>query len=295
MTGLASRLRRYALVAIAAASWGLWPLMLRRAESYGALDPWLESAVFMTVVTAVSGFFVVRDRVPVKKTARGWLGIVWLGFSDAMNVVTFFAAYQRTSVAIAVMTHYLTPIFVAVAAPWVLRERRDPRTVAAVGAAFVGLILLLGPWRGTFRGGDLLGALLGSASAFFYASNVLVNKGLASRFSGSELMFFHGVVAAPVLLLIVPHGAFAHVPAMSWVWLLGGAVGPGALGGLFFIWGLRRVRASHASTLTLLEPLVAVVVGAVALGEALPLISCVGGALILIGGAAVITAPQSAR
>jgi drug/metabolite transporter (DMT)-like permease len=48
--------------------------------------------------------------------------------------------------------------------------------------------------------------------------------------------------------------------------------------------------AAHASTLTLLEPLVALVAGAIVFGEALGPRSVAGGALILSGALAVMTA-----
>ena len=48
--------------------------------------------------------------------------------------------------------------------------------------------------------------------------------------------------------------------------------------------------AAHASTLTLLEPLVAVVAGSVVFGETLGARALAGGALILAGALTVMTA-----
>jgi len=72
-----------------------------------------------------------------------------------------------------------------------------------------------------------------------------------------------------------------------------GALGPGAMCGLFFVWGLRRIAASHASTLTLLEPLVAVVLAALAFGELLARSAVVGAALIVLGAGVVMSKPMS--
>jgi drug/metabolite transporter (DMT)-like permease len=295
--------RGYALVAIAACSWGTWPLILRPAEKIAPMPPALESAIMMTVLTLVSGPFSRLDR-PTRiraevasgtylgRTWRDWAGIAWLGVADAMNVYLFFGAYQRTTVAVAVLTHYLTPIFVAMTAPLVLRERADARTYVAVATAFAGLVLLLAPWDGAARAAGLVGAAFGAGSAVLYASNVLVSKGLTA-FSASELMFFHGFLAVPILALLVPREAWSTLDARAVGIVALGSVGPGALAGLFFVWGLRRVPASHASTLTLLEPLVAVLVGALAFGETLPARAMVGGALIL-GGAALVVARRAA-
>ncbi|MGH7280763.1 MAG: DMT family transporter [Polyangiaceae bacterium] len=277
----------YALVATAASSWGSWPYFLRKAESFGPLDSALESVVALGVITIVSGLVMMRDRVSVRASGRAWAGIVWLGIGDALNDFFFFRAYQTTSVAVAVLTHYLTPIFVAVSAPIVLHEKSERRTRIAVAVSFAGLVFLLEPWRTHVDRALWLGASFGAASAVFYASNVLVNKSLVPVFSGSEMMFWHGVVAVPLLLGMTPHRAWASLCSHALAWLVAGSIGPGALAGLFFVWGLRFIPASRASTLTLLEPLVAtVVVGGIVFHEHIDALAMIGGVAIL-GGAAM--------
>jgi drug/metabolite transporter (DMT)-like permease len=284
----AARRRRmigFALVATAAVGWGTWPIILKNAPMPASL----QSAVLMAVLTLASLPVMLRDRLRVRPTLGQWAGVAWLGIGDALNVVLFFAAYQRTTVAIAVLTHYLTPIFVAVAAPLVLREKARARTFGAVAVAFAGLVLLLEPWRVGLGRNDVVGAALGAGSAVFYASNVLVNKRLVRSFSGSEMMFFHGLVATPLLFALVPLHEYALVSRSALGVVLLGALGPGALCGLLFVWGLRRIAASHASVLTLLEPFVAVLLAAAVMGERVGLVSLVGGVLILGGALLVVT------
>lgn len=276
----------YAMVAIAAAGWGTWPLILRSAP----MPPAIQSAVMMAVLTFTSMPFMLRDRLPVKATRAQWLALGWLGVGDAMNVLLFFAAYAKTSVAVAVLTHYLTPIFVALAAPVFLGERSGARTFVSVAIASFGLALLLEPWRAGFGAKDVAGAALGAGSAVFYASNVMVNKRLAPAFSGSELMAFHGVISTVILIFFVPIAEAQQVPLGSMLVVAAGAVGPGALGGLLFVWGLRRIPASHASVLTLLEPFVAVVLAAIFLGQSLSAWALVGGMFILGGAFLVVSA-----
>lgn len=287
------------MVAAAASSWGLWPFFLRRAERYGPIPPELESAVALLLLTIVGGIVMSRDRMPGRASARAWAGVMWLGVSDALNVVLFFRAIQLTTVAVAVLTHYLTPLLVALIAPLALAERVSKRTFAAVAIALVGLVLLLGPWRGGEGGGGtsastLLGGAFGAASAVFYASNVVFNKRLSSSFSGSELAFFHGLVAVPAVCLLVPLEAWGKVDVRAWAWLLSASLGPGAIAGLLFVWGLRRVPAAHASALTLLEPFVAVMVGMIAFGEVPTGLGMFGGVLVLLG-AAIVVSPRSRR
>ncbi|MDB5212246.1 MAG: putative rane protein [Myxococcaceae bacterium] len=279
----------FLLVAFAASLWGTWPVFLRSAPMPAAL----QSAMLMAVLTLASLPVMLGDRLRVKPTPAQWLGVAWLGIGDALNVVLFFAAYQRTTVAIAVLTHYLTPIFVAVAAPFVLGEKARVRTFGAVTVAFVGLVLLLEPWRVGLGRSDVMGAALGAGSAVFYASNVLVNKRLVKAFSGSEMMFFHGLVATPLLFALVPTSEYALVSKHALAVVLLGALGPGALGGLLFVWGLRRIAASHASVLTLLEPFVAVLLASALMGERVGTLSFFGGALILAGAVLVVTGREA--
>ncbi len=265
----------------------MWPLFLRRIEAVGALPSTLETAVVMAVITLVSAAAMWRDpsaaRAP--RRARGWL--IGLGVSDALNVLLFFAAYKRT-VAEAVVTHYLMPVFVALTAPHVLGEKMAPRTVFAAILSFFGLVIMLARWSGPpVMGAVLVSAALGTASAVCYAATVIGNKLVAPWYSTSEAMFWHGLVATALLAAVVPPSAWAAVDRRAVVLLLAVSVGPGGLAGLAFVWGLRRMPAAHASTLTLLEPLVAVLIGAAFLGEKLGARSALGGALIL-GGALMV-------
>jgi drug/metabolite transporter (DMT)-like permease len=282
----------YAAVAFAACAWGTWGLVIRRTEALGSLPTALESAIVMSVITVVSGLTLLRDRIPVRASwkARAW--VVWLGIGDAFNVLLFFAAYKIT-IAVSVLAHYLTPVFVAIAAPLVLREKMTGRTAAAIALSFGGLAAIFVPTGGAPPGEAVwTSAALGAGSAVFYASNVVVNKFVVDSFSTSEAMFWHGIVAAPLLAAFVPREAWATVDLRAAAFLALVAIVPGALAGLSFVWGLRRMPAAHASTLTLLEPLVSVVLAVALLGERCRVATLLGGVAILTGAVMVMTAPR---
>lgn len=285
----------YAAVAFSACSWGTWALIIRRAAAIGPLPPAAQAAIVMAVLTAATGVTSLRDRRPGKATARERWWVAYLGVADAFNVLLLFAAYEIT-VGVAVLAHYLTPILVAIASPLLLRERLTRRTVVAMAVAFSGLALMLAP-TGEAAGMSAVwrSAALGAGSAFFYASNVIVNKFVAEGFSASETMFWHGLVATPVLAAFVPHDAWATVDGRAAAALAVASLVPGALAGLLFVWGLRRMPAAHASTITLLEPLIAVLIGSRFYGETLGPRVVVGGAAILAGALAVMTQAEPER
>lgn len=285
----------YLAVALAASSWGTWGLVIRHVEAIAPMPAALESAIVMAVVTVVAGALSVSDRMAGPRTWKAWVWVGWFGVADTMNVLLFFAAYKLT-IAPAVLTHYMTPVFVAMAAPFVLRERMTVRTGVAIAISLLGLATMLGPSAGASHAEAVwTSATLGTASAVFYASNVFANKFIAGAFSSSQAMFWHGVFATILGLLLVPLHAWAAVDAHAVAYLAVAAIGPGALGGVAFVWGLRRMPAAHASTLTLLEPLVSMLLGAMVLGEGLGPRAALGGLLILSGALVVMTQGRAQR
>ena len=68
---------------------------------------------------------MAKDRVKVRARPVHWLGVGWLGIADAMNVALFFAAYQRTTVAIRARVCQAI-------------SRQDPRVVELEFKAFRG-------------------------------------------------------------------------------------------------------------------------------------------------------------
>jgi drug/metabolite transporter (DMT)-like permease len=193
---------------------------------------------------------------------------------------------QRTSLAVAVLTHYLAPLLVAMAAPVFLGERLGRTTLVALAVSLAGLALLLEPWR-PGAGGDLAGALWGAGSAVFYAANVLLGKALAPHFTPRQTVGWHMAPAVALLWCFVPPGGLA-VGAAPLAILAAGALVAGVGANLLFFRGLAVVEAGRASVLTLLEPLVAVAIGWFVWGEVPGPLAGAGAALLLTGAYLVI-------
>jgi drug/metabolite transporter (DMT)-like permease len=238
------------------------------------------------VVLAPLALRATRRRAEAR-SAREWALVGVFGVSDALNCVLFFAALATTSVAVAVLTHYLAPLLVALAAPLALGERRRPGTVFAALVGLCGLTLLLAPWQVQSEGRLVEAAVLGLASAFFYAACLLLNKRLSRSFEASELLVYHMPSALVLVALLVPQGGWV-LSAPGLLWLLFGALGPGALAGVIFMRSLAQVPAQHASVLTFVEPLTALAIAAFAWGESLDRLRLAGGAAILMAGYLVV-------
>lgn len=273
------------MVTLAAASWGTWSLFLRPTGLPGTVTAPL---IFLVIALAPLPF---TWRLPRVRWDRATVALLLAnGAFNAVNMATFFGALSHTTVAIAVLTHYLAPILVALAAPRI-DGVANPAAGRAAVVALLGLVIVLEPWHAP-PAGAVFGAVLGLISAVCYAGNVFTVRRVAARIGAVRAMSYHSLVAA-VVLIPFAIGDLGAVTLPDLGLLLAGGATLGALSGVMFVVGLVRVGSARAAVLTFAEPLVAVAVGALAWGEALHPLAAVGGAMIL--GAGIHVARGSAH
>ncbi|MBI1945091.1 MAG: DMT family transporter [Deltaproteobacteria bacterium] len=272
-------------IAVSASLWGLWSLFFKSAERAAGAVPvsaQAEAAVVLAVMLLALLPRAVRDQRSAPRRSRAeWTRLAVVGALDGLNFWCFLLAMQRTTVAIAVLTHYLAPLVIALLAPIALREPWRLRTFAALALALIGLALLLQPWAHPPSAQDLSGAALGAASALCYGTSVVIQKTLVMRFSAWELGAFSKPIALMVLLLAMPSTRDLALEPTPLAWLVAGGVLCGALPLVLFFMGLGLTTASRAAVLTLCEPLVAVLVGALVWREPLGPWSAVGATFML--------------
>ena len=138
--------------------------------------------------------------------------------------------------------------------------------------------------------GVALGLLAGLTYAVYsWAAHRLINKGVPSRAVMGTVFGIGGLLLMPVL-------AATGAPLVaSWQNVAVGAymaLVPMFAGYVLFGWGLARVRASTATTLSLSETVVAAVLAVLVVGERLPALGWAGAAMIA-GSLFVLTLPPS--
>ncbi len=279
--------RGIVMVMGAAASWGTYSLFLRPTGLPGTVT----APLLFALVVLVSLPFALRGPRSVWDR-RTVLLLLANGVFDALNILAFFGAIATTTIAIAVLTHYLAPVLIALAAPHLERtSARGTRPAAAV--ALVGLAIVLEPWHAP-ADGAALGALLGAASAICYAGNTFVLRQLGPCIGALRAVAYHsvisGVLLAPLLLLEHP-----PIEATDVALLAAAATLLSVLSVVVFMRGLARIGSALASVLTYVEPLVAVAIGVLVWGEPLSPFAIVGGALVLGAGLAVVRAARPTR
>jgi len=274
-------------VAGLAASWGVISVIVAGVDlDARALVFWRLALAALTVL----GLLAAAGRLGlVRLPERPWrLAVV--GAVLGLHWFLFFETIKRSSVAVAVLTVYTAPIFLAALAPLFLPERRSRVALVALVPASAGLVLIA--LAGEEGGGavDAVAVALGLAAAATYAALVIATKRLTFSLEPATIAFWNYAVAAAVLapfLLgvprVVPEGS-----EIAWVLILG--VVFTAFSGLLYIWLLRRVTAQAIGILAYLEPVSAALLAWAVLDEQLTGPVLVGGALVVAAGVLVVVA-----
>jgi drug/metabolite transporter (DMT)-like permease len=264
------------MVAAGATLWGCWSFFLRPAGLSGPQN----ALLVLSAMSLPTPFLLRREAL---RDRRATAALVVVGLADAANAALFFAAMRQGPVSVAVLTHYLAPLLLALSAPWVLGEQSSTRALVGGPLTLAGLALLILQPGTRF---PMLTAALGAASALFYAAIVLGSKEAARVYSPLAVTSLHAPIS--VAALLVYFGAEALPPApvdAATLRVLVGGVVCGLGGNILFNAGLRRVPTAAAGALTYLEPLTASVVGWAFFAESLTPLGVAGGVLVLMAGA----------
>jgi len=210
------------------------------------------------------------------------------GIALAVHFAAWFESLAWTSVAASVTLVQSQPLFVAVGAWLLLKERPSLRIVVGILVAVTGMVAMaLGDLlTGVLVGPDpLLGNTLALVGAVMAAGYVLAGRSLRQRVSVVPyVVIVYGVCAAVLLGIVLAQGApLTGYPPREWLLFAGLAVGPGLLGHTLINWALAHLRSSVVSVSLLGEPVGASILALVLLAEVPTAFTVVGGTVVLVG------------
>jgi len=207
------------------------------------------------------------------------------GVVMGFNWLFLFEAYKYTTVSIATVAYYCSPVIVMVLTPLLFKERIAPLRIMGILCALLGLVLIAGTLSGTAN--TLKGFLFGLAAAALYATVTMLNK-FAKGISHIEITLIQLLGAFVVMLpyCLVTGGGILHLPqgvnAIVSVIVLG-VVHTGVALYLYFS-SLQGLSAQSAALCSYIDPGSALIFSALFLNEKMSTVQIVAAVLIL-GGA----------
>lgn len=207
------------------------------------------------------------------------IGVMWLGVNNFM----LNAGEKLIDAGTASMLANMSPVFVAVAAALVLRERLGRPIIIGLTVALAGGIVI--GWSSGHHHGGLAGAALCLLSAIPFTIAVVIQKPMLERVS--PILMTWGACLAVSLVFLPFAPALAHelsrAPAKDTLLLGFLALGPSAIA--FAVWAFALSHSGLAAQTvgTFLVPVFTVLMSWVALGETPAALALLGGVLCLAG------------
>lgn len=218
------------------------------------------------------------------------LPVVVLGLTGVFAYNAFFLnGIRLVEAGRASMIVANNPIFIALFSAWFFRERLTPLKVAGILVSIFGAMVVISRghlsslWQGGIGKGELL--ILGCVAS--WATYSLVGKALMKDLKPLPSVMYSVLVGT--VALSIPaflEGLMATIATYTWTdWLCLAYLG--IFGTVFgFVWfyeGIQKIGPTRAGLFINFVPLCAVVIAAVALGEALSASLVTGAVLVTVG------------
>ena len=267
-------------------TYGLNPLFAVPLMHNGAT---VEGILLMRYLVAVAflGIFLLLKGESFRVTGRQLVILLLLGVLFACSSLFLFEAYNYIASGLATTLVFLYPVLVALIMLF-LGVKPSWQVWVAIGVTFTGVTVMT---RGG-GGGDaaFTGILFSVTSALVYALFiVIINRSVTIRRLSNSLLTFYALATGAVMFLA--KGLMSGAPLLagldtpvSWLNIAGLALFPTVISTATLALATRDIGAAKASVLGVFEPITAIAVGTLALGEILSANIIVG---IVISVAAV--------
>ena len=236
----------------------------------------LTGSIFIALFMLFSGHGL--DKKSVLKNLKL---LIPSGIAMAFNWICLFEAYRFTGVAVGTLCYYMAPVIVVILSPVFLKEKLTAINVTSVLAAVVGAVLISGVVSGSAKSAK--GILLGLAAAALYSTVVMINK-FVKNLSPIETTFVQLLTAAvtmiPYILMTEDITTFVFDRRSVIFTLIVGVFHTGIVYMIYFS-SVQKIPAQTTAVFSYIDPVTAIILSAVVLGERLDAVQLIGTFLIL--------------
>lgn len=284
-----SRLKGYALAALAAAAYGINPAFAIPLYDQG-MNP-NSVLLFRYVMGLPLLALLMAARGTGFRLPKGETGLTAvLGILMALSSLTLFESYRYMNSGVASTLLFVYPIMVAVMMIFFFHERFRAAVAICLVVMGAGLVMLMKPQGG--ESVSLLGVLLVMVSALTYALYiVMVNVSKRVRKIPTTKLLFHVLAwGCLVYVVMIPMGSELTLPAKGsgWLNLAALAIIPTVFSLACTTRAIQLIGSTPTAILGALEPLSAVVLSITVLGQDITGREIIGGVLIVVATLMVI-------
>lgn len=273
------------------------PILIR----YAGAAPGTSVAMMRTGMAALLLLpLVLRRGLPSLRSLDG-RSFVLLGLSGlflSLHFLVWINSLYYTSVASASVLVTMSPLFLALASTYILKEHVSRVTWIAIAAGTLGVIIMT--WSDASGGGQgpnpLLGNALALLGAVFYVVHILLGRVLRRQLDWLDYVFPMYTVCGVFTLVIGASqgGAVLGYPAYIYGLCFLMAAGPQMLGHGSFNLAVRYISPAWIGLIHLLEPVGASILAVILFAE-VPNATSMGGMMLVLLSVAFAIVHQSRK
>lgn len=272
----------------------LWATSIVTAKVVVAsLPPFTVAALrFLMAATIMWGLRLLLPGQWQRPRGGDWLWLALTGFFQAsLNFAFQYAGVKYTTAANASVVVNVRPIFVALLAVFVLNEKLNRNTLAAIILGFAGVLIITS--KGSLHNLSLsadhsLGDVLILLNALSGAIGVVLTKKVLRKFSPlSALLYTLSFGALGLLpfaaIELLPRGGLPSAGWLPWLLLVYHATFCTVVAHILWNNALARLEASKTAVFLYVMPIFGVILANLLLDEAITLPLVIGAVLVLAG------------
>ncbi len=269
-----------AMLSISMAIFGTLGIFTRNiAVSSGELALYRAVLAAMLIAVYLVG---TKQKINFKAIKKELFLLLLSGIAMGINWILLFQAYKYTTISLATLSYYFAPVIVTAVCPVLFHEKLTRKQIVCFIMSTVGLIMITG--IGDIGGGsDYIGILFGLGAAVFYAAVILLNKFIKNveGIHRTFLQFLSAIVILVPYVIMTSGVTLRNLDGIGWINLLiVGLVHTGITYCMYFS-SLKELPGQKAAILSYIDPLVAVLISVIILGESMTIWQAMGGILIL--------------
>lgn len=248
----------------------------------------LEIAFFRALIGSVflgSVSLITKVKIEREILKKNLWFLIFSGIALGINWILLFQAMKYTTISNAILSYYFAPVFIIIFSAILFKEKIASRNIFYLMVSIIGLFLIM-------KSNDMIiiegynhikGILYGLGGAVIYAVIVILNKSIKGL-SGIHTTLVQLAIATLALVPFVVGNDSSQISSLdtrAWIFIITlGIVHTGIAYFLYFS-SIKNVKGKTVALLSYLDPIMAITISFLFLGESMNIFQIIGGILIL--------------
>jgi drug/metabolite transporter (DMT)-like permease len=291
--------RPYIVLAVGLLAVSSSSILIRFAQNEHApsllISAWRVAVATIALTPIV--FTIYRTEV-MRLTRRDILLSLAAGFMLSIHFASWITSLEYTSVINSSVLVSTNPLWIAIASPFILKEKLSRVTIGAIFIALIGVVVvsLAGSAGSAPKQGDpMLGNFLAVVGAIAVSGYYLIGRRVRARVSViSYIWLTYGASAIFLFIIVLVTGQqVTGLSTNAYFWMTMIGLIPQLIGHSAYNYALGYLSAAYVSLTLLAEPIGSTILARLLLSESPMPLQVIGGALILL--ALIIASREETR